>query len=76
MIQLRILELFHHPYLGIGLRAVILILPDLLRVVVGILIDLRTVVDIEPQRMDARGADKLHLLGLLVTQRSGTLERI
>ena len=66
MIRLGVLELFHHPHFGIGLRAITLVLADLLHVVVAVLLHLRSVVDVKPQRVNAGGAHELNLLGFLV----------
>ena len=66
-----VLELFHHPDFGIGLRPVALVLAHLFRVVVAVLRHLRAVVHVEPLRVDAGRAHELHLLGLLIVQRGG-----
>src|SRR5438477_7339192 len=78
MIRLRVDELAHHPDFGIGLRAVGMIVTDVLPVpsAVSVGIDLRPFINIKLLRRDARCMDELHLLSLTITQRRTVLEGV
>src|ERR1700690_2123747 len=73
MIGFGVLELFHHPYFGIGSGAVIHVLLNLLLVVIGVLIGVSAVVNEQPLRVNASGPHELDLLGFLVAQSGGAL---
>src|ERR1700722_14728089 len=76
MVSAGIFEFLHYPDLGIRLRAVVGFVADLLWIVVGVLIGLGAVVDVDSLAVNAGGADEFDLLGLLVTQGGGALEGV